>query len=455
MQHLPERIEKALEKIRQSHSHYVDIKIINGRAYVYESTSRWDKKLKQIKKLTKYIGRITESGEFIPSNPRNPDLSAAAVLDTGAAHAAKEKKARNAAVGASSLEQQPGKYDAKILEELSSDGRITLPELSKKIGLSVSGTEWQKNSVEKRYGIRYVAEIDVDKLGYLTYIIMVKFVDKVPSINEMKEALSKEKYVQFAILTQGEYDLIIYILTPKYGETWETLWEFFSLRGRIFPNYNMKVNVAPFYQTYSFVPLREAFFDILSERTSAEDKSRKEAQGSRLLRRDFAVLKELNFDGTMDFTEIDSKYRLVNGSARYTYHKLLDSGIIKRVTISIENIHVKYILVILLPKINHEKYIKDREKLVSHIIEQDPNEIINRYTLEGDIKVPEGVLLTLPVLNDSTLESTTQSLSKISGTSMVSLIGTSILVGNLCYRRLNAKNTMQYKILKEEYGLKE
>lgn len=454
MQILPEKIKNTLEALKKSHNHYVDLKIINGRCYVYESTSKWDKKLRQIKKITKYIGRITESAEFIPSNPRNPDLSAAIVKGVERKAAQKTVKRVESQLTQMAV-QEIGKYDLSILSALSADGRITLPELSKRTGLSVSGSEWQKNSVEKRYGIRYVAEIDIDKLGYLTYIIMVKFLDKVPTINEMKEALSKEKYIQLVLFTQGEYDLIIYILTPKYGETWETLWEFFSLRGRIFPNYDMRVNIAPFYQTYSFVPLRDTFFDILLERTLAENKSQKDAQGSRILRRDYAVLKELSSEGTMDFTEIDSKYKLADGSARYTYHKLLDLGIIRRVTILIENINVKYILAILLHKINHEKYVKDREKLVSHIIEQHPNEIINRYTLEGDIKVPEGVLLMLPVLNDDMLESATHSLSKIGGTNMVSLIGTSVLVGRLCYRRLDAKNTLQYKILKDEYGLRE
>jgi DNA-binding Lrp family transcriptional regulator len=446
MNELPPSVKSALEKIRQSHKHYVDLKIINGRAYVYESTSLWDKKLKTIKKITKYIGRITQSGEFIASQPRNPQLSAAILKEPAEKIHKSDEQDRSAS---SPARPGIGKYDVQILKELSADGRMTLPELANKIGLSTSGAEWQRTNVEKKYEVKYLAELDLDKLGYLTYIILIKFIDKIPPINEIKKNLEQEKSVQLALLTQGEYDLVIYAVFSKYGNM---LMDFYNMRSRILPNYDLKLYVAPFYQSYSFVPLRDSFFDMLSERVWARSKNQPKPHGDYLLRREHSVLKELNTNGVMDFTKIDSKYKLVDGSSRYTYHKLVESGVIKRITISMENINMKYILMVLLQKINHVKYMKDREKVIRHIIADSDDRIANRYALEGDIKVPEGILFILPILNDSDMESANDSLRKIDGMSMISLIATNILVGNLCYRKLEGKYTIQSQILKQEYG---
>lgn len=445
MKTLPERIEKALEKIRKESKHYVDIKIINGRAYVYESTSIWDKKGKSIKKITKYIGRITESGEFIASRPRDPQLSAAVVKEPEL-EAERPKEAQKTVP---EVRAEMGKYDAEILTELSADGRITLPQLGKKIGLSPTGAEWQRNNIEKRYGVKYIAEIDLDKLGYLTYVIFIKFSEKMPPINEIRRELEKEKSVQLALLTQGEYDIVIYIVLPQHGNT---LWEFYNIRGRIFAHYDMKLYAAPFYSTYSFIPLRDSFFDMLSEKVWVRNKNQPRPQGEYIMRREYVVLRELNSDGAMDFTKIDSKYNLPEGSARYTYHKLLDDGIIKRITIAMDNIHLKYISLIMLQKVNHAKYMKDREMVLRHIIQNDFKRIINKYAIEGDIKVPEGIFFILPVLEEADYESSSDTLGKISGMSMVNMIATSVLVGRLCYRRLDEKFTVQHEILKNRYS---
>lgn len=444
MKKLPERIEKALENIRKGSKHYVDIKIINGRTYVYESTSVWDKKSKSIKKITKYIGRITESGEFIASRPRDPQLSAAVVKESSAEIETPKKPEK----AAHEVRSEMGKYDAEILTELSADGRITLPQLGKKIGLSPTGTEWQRNNVEKRYGVRYIAEINLDRLGYLTYIIFIKFSEKMPPINEIRRELEKEKSVQLALLAQGEYDIVIYMVLPQRGDT---LWEFYNMRSRIFANYDMKLYVAPFYSTYSFIPLRDSFFDMLSEKVWVRNKNQPKPQGEYIMRREYVVLRELNSNGAMDFTKIDSKYNLPEGSARYTYHKLIDDGIIKRITIAMENVHLKYISLIMLQKVNHAKYMKDREIVLRHIIQNDFKRIINKYAIEGDIKVPEGIFFILPVLEDADYESSSDTLGKINGTSMVNMIATSVLVGKLCYRRLDEKLTVQHDILKNEY----
>lgn len=55
-------IERVFEKEKAKRKVPLEVKRIENRYYLYMSTSRWDKGLKRRKKLSRYIGRITEGG---------------------------------------------------------------------------------------------------------------------------------------------------------------------------------------------------------------------------------------------------------------------------------------------------------------------------------------------------------------------------------------------------------
>ena len=86
---------------------------------------------------------------------------------------------------------------------------------------------------------------------------------KKPGINEAKRELERETSVQLAMLTYGRYDIIMYIVMSRYEDVKAHL---FNMRSRIFPSYDMRLYVVPFYPDYSFVPLRDVFFDNLAEK---------------------------------------------------------------------------------------------------------------------------------------------------------------------------------------------
>ncbi len=439
---LPERIEETLERIRRERSHYVDVKIIGRRCYVYESTSKWDRVHRKVKKTSTYIGRITSDGIFIKSSPRSPGLRAA--LIEGA------KTSRPASARPAEPRAGKGRYDVQILTALSSNGRSTVSELGKMIGLKNTAAEAQRNNVEKRYGIRYIAEIDVNKLGYLTYFVFIKFENKKPSMSLAKVSLEKEPHIQLAMLTYGRYDIIMYIVISEYEDLKDQL---YSIRDSIFADYDLKLYVAPFYPGYCFVPLRGRFFDMLKERVWARSSEKPRPRPGELLRREYAVLKELSENGKEEFTEIDERYGLAEGSARYTYHRLVEKGIIKRITVSMHNLPLKYISAIFLQKINQVKYRAYRPRILQHIITDFEGSVTNRYALEGDIKTPEGVFFLLPAFNDRDVMAVDSELRAVQGTEVDSMIVTSVPVGSLCYRKFDRKLTNQYNILKEAYGI--
>ncbi|MCL4365088.1 MAG: hypothetical protein M1569_02040 [Candidatus Marsarchaeota archaeon] len=438
---LPEKIREALGRIRNERSHYVDIKIIGGRCYVYESISRWDKERRKVKKIARYIGKITENGTFIESRPRSPGLEAAIIRKPD------RKRARQ---GIDEETSERKKYDEQILKVLSKDGRAPVAELGKAIGLGNTAADAQRNNIEKRYGVRYAAEIDISRLGYLTYFVFIKFEDKRPSISLVKRELEKVPNIQLAMLTYGKYDIIMYVAI--YGNE-EVKDQLYNIRNSIFVDYDLKLYLAPFYQGYGFVPLRDAFFDMLSSRVWTRSAQRPRPAAEELLMREYAVLKELSENGKEDFTSIDKKYRLADGSARYTYHRLVEKGVIKRITIYMQSLQLKYISAIFLNKINQVKYRDYRPMILQHIINDFKNSAVNKYALEGDIKMPEGVFFLMPVLSDSDVVAVDDELKRVHGTEVDSLIVTNMLVGSLGYRKLDKKMTNQYAILKSEYGI--
>ena len=110
------------------------------------------------KKITHYIGRILLDGKFIKAKHR------------------KSKTAESA-----QTQVQLTKEELAVLTTLSMNGRATTPILSRISGLSNSAAYETARRLERRFGIQYMAEVDVEKLGYLSFLVLVKFIDRVPS----------------------------------------------------------------------------------------------------------------------------------------------------------------------------------------------------------------------------------------------------------------------------------
>ena len=55
-------VRLALERERKKRKIGLDVKIINNNYYLYHSTTKWDKKLKKVRKVADYIGRLTPQG---------------------------------------------------------------------------------------------------------------------------------------------------------------------------------------------------------------------------------------------------------------------------------------------------------------------------------------------------------------------------------------------------------
>ncbi|MGI0100330.1 MAG: Lrp/AsnC family transcriptional regulator [Candidatus Micrarchaeaceae archaeon] len=425
---LPMRVKATFLKLKKENSKYIEIKHIKNYFFVYQSTSRWDKNKRKPVKVPLYLGRITNKGEFIPAKRKKPrNLNNAVQGNMQQTEFDKDQPT----LGQSLRNEKKYKHEATLLTALSMNGRMPMSVLGRMVGLKETAVASQIRKLERRYGITYMAEIDPSKLGYIQFLITVKFIDKFPASSELKEILEKEARVQLAFITTGEFDLIMYALAKDSEEINMIV---LGLRTKL--NYEAVWNAAPVFNDYGYLPIRTEFIDFLK---------------NNLLEREHAVLKGLIKDGKMDFTEIDKVNGFDTGRSQYSYYRLKEKGVVIRITISMHNLPIKYVAIILEDIINWREFKANRDRSLRDIVEKNATQI-NKYLLVDDTVSPSGSVLYLPVFNEGDLDATVDSISSLNlGIKIKTLIITSIILGMFCFRSFDNDYSIQHGILVKEY----
>jgi len=339
--------------------------------------------------------------------------------------------------------------EKKILTILSMNGRASFNLIGSMLGIDRTAAYRKVKAVERKYNIRYIAEIDVEKLGFLKFMILAKFPGKAPDYSKVKEAAESFPQIQFAFALEGwEYQYIFYALSETNSDAIKLTMQLNSRFGE----YECELHTVPFYETYNFVPLRDEFIDMLKERISKRQKGITTAKGESMLQREFAVLKELNKDGSAEFSDIDKKYGFDMGRSQYSYYRLLQKGLIKRITITMDA-PLKYIGVIFMKITRFGKFSMTRARLLNNII-SDKKGPLNRYLLVGDINAPNGVIFFAPCTEEGELEDYKKSLEAVKGTVVTTSIIAKRILGDLCFRRFDNAYSEQEKILEEEFKIK-
>ncbi len=438
MPKLPIKVQNTLKRMKKEHEHYVEVKIIHGLYCVFESRGVYDKALKRTKKVTHYLGRILGNGTFVEAKHRKQtSLPAPTPMAT-------EQQAR-------SLDE----YDKRILTALSMNARATYAFIGNLVGLPKNTVYSRVKRLEKVYRIRYTAEIDIEKLGYLKFLILVKFFAKVPSNEEIRNGLLGYSRVQFAVsLTGGDYDLLIYVLSESNTDVNILSREILS--NSVFIEYPAEWHTMPFYETNNFVPPRDEFIatfgEVFERRKGIFEEGLTEKRKT-VLRREFAVLNELNRDGKTEFADIDKKYGFDRGRAQYSYYKLLQSKLLVRTTLSLESLPLKYIGLFFVKVVSTKEFLPTRQAFLEKLIE-DTGRPTNKYSLVGDIGSPYGAIMFLPVYEEEDIDRIKKELLEINGIETDVAIATGIAVGRMVYRRFDNTYSIQTRILTDTYGIK-
>ena len=444
---MPAKVVDEFERLKKDSSSRLVLKVINGKYYVYKEKGVWLRNLHKNKTLSEYLGRITDEGAFIKKalHARNDLESAKALVEQhGGEIIWHKKEAEESTNNAQNLSADV--VDLSILMSLSMNSRMPVPRIAKLAGINEQTAYARIKSLERRFGIRYILEIDTAALGFTTYLILVKFDGGVPPVEEMKKAFSSEPRVQFAAITKGEYDVLAYLLDEDSVKAEDNLWKIMSETS--LSRYNARWHMVPFGQVYSFVPLRQEFVDkILGQRQwhrrrfvvitpTQED----------ILKREYLLLTELNENAAMGFSEIDKKHGLGRGASRYTYQQLKTEGIITRPTITMYGIPLKYLGIMSVETENPKKVSETKHNLLHN--ELVYGNMMNKYALIGNTSMPEGSVLFIPVMTDGELEAAAQYMeSGVKGIAIKTMIVSTILTGSLCYRRFDNNYSRQHATL--------
>jgi DNA-binding Lrp family transcriptional regulator len=449
---LPEKIESAVQTIRKEYGHYVQAKLIRGRYMLFEATSIYDPETKKPRKITRYLGWLTDAGQLIPA--RHNDMKTKVFNEIEKDNEQKIKELEESLKIAEKRTAEEGrrrketeKHERDILRALSMNARITVPELSKITGLSNTAVNYHLRHLEKKYDLKYLLEIDIEKFGYINYIAFVKFKDKRPSYEEMKEQLEKIPYVQVAMTTKGTYDMAILLVVKSTNDAKSNL---YNIIDQVFANYIARWNMIPAYQTFGFIPLRDKFFDILKEKVWTRTKEKPRPLHDEITEMEYKVLKAMNSSAITDFISIDKEIGADKGRSNYAYHQLTRKGIIKRPTISMHSLHTKFDMLLLLNVENQKQFLETGKNLLLEIIKD--NNRFDTYSFTCDVTSPYGELLIVPVPASNEPDIISERLMKtINGAYLDVLVITTILIGHLNHRLFDKSQTKQYEILTYEY----
>ena len=339
------------------------------------------------------------------------------------------------------------KINFGILRALSMNARMPLENIGRLVGLKKTAVYHRIRNLEEYPGISYMAEIDVEKLGYTEFLLFIKFRGRRPTRRQAESVFAKDARVQFAAITEGEYHIMAYALAKNNDDASDLM---FKLMGGAMQDLDAEWYLVPFKGFYGYAPLRDEFFDIIEEEgmwQRSKDQPRKPPNA--LGMEEYTVLRELNTNGKAEFKEISERYKLKTQSANYYYRRLVDEGIIKRITITMNKLPLKYMAVLIAAVTNRAKFQKTRTDLLSEVIRESDN-YANTYLLVGDTQNPNGVVFMAPILSDNSIESAKEEiLAKIDGIEVKTSIMTDVLVGRTCLRNYDNEYTVQYEMIEE------
>ena len=436
----PKEVMKVFEEMQESSKSRLSLLYIKGNYYVNETATQFSEEKNRKVTVSRYIGKIEPDGRFVEARHRKKETKVKSITELIAAKKSEED---------SNSILYPDDIDLKLLEMLSANGRAPVAELSKALGLSQAACKYRIQRLEKRYGISYTVEVGPRPFNFFRYVAFVRFGRDKPDIEALRKVIAREPLVQLALSLKGSHDLFLYMLAEN-----TQLLEDAIYRMRSEPpiaRYKAYWNVTYISRAYGYLPLRQEFIETLSEKVWRRSKEHPRKLPDQLLEREYLVLSELNKDGRVSFVDLDKRLKLNPGASDYTYNRLVEKGMIERITINMEKPQMKYpaLFVVKQPDINTFNIHRNefRAKLIA--LPKTPS---NTTALFGDIGAPYGFIYIMPIY--TTTESAIKAISDMSKQNQKDIkdyIITDTIIGSLGFRRIAPEQTYQYNaILKSQ-----
>ena len=429
--------------------------MLRGRYRLFQATSVYNKEKGRSDKVTKYLGWFTDDGMFIPAEHRDERTKELKEMEKEnserlSALQDSKKDAETKVVDEGIRKRETERHERDILRALSMDARKTIPELVKITGIKETAVAYHLRNLERRYDMEYVLEIDIEKFGYVDYVAFGKFLNKKPVLNQMKEELEKYPYVQAAMITKGEYDIVVLLVAESNSNARGALYDFTR---EVLSSYDIEWTMSPaYFSGLGFIPLRKEFFEVLKEKVWKRTREKPRPEHDQITEVEYNVLMAMNKNAAADFASIDREIHTERGRSNYAYHRLIDRGIIKRATVNMRNLSSRFDALFILNIINIDSWLKGRERFMLDLIKENDLQV-DTYSFACDIMSPKGVLLMAHVFKDQNPEAIAERLIKDTGGARIyEIVVTDIIVGSVNSRFSDKIKTRQYEILVSHYN---
>lgn len=446
----PEPVKRRFRAMQDDLPYKVTLVEVSGHYYVYKLVSELNDKTGRYRlRRGQCIGKVTDDGIYVPSKIRSEldiETAKAVILANGGKVTMPRERQQTFDYNGIQLTEQ----EERILTCLSMNARLTAPQIGKIVGMPAEHVASKVKHLESQLGIRYVADIDLSPLGYSQFLILVKFSETKPNSNIAKEELLKEPNIIFAAFVSGSYDLMVIVFAKSAGEARQITFNLNKLPS--LRRLTAKWYTSPFAITYGGISLRQENFKLLENDIWHRTKGHPKPETNQLTRNEFVFLDKLNKNATSPLTEIERDAELPKGSGKYILDKLGKRGVLTKTTITMQNLGIKYNACILMDITNEELFSDTRASLLEYIIDERNGYITNRFSLVGDINVPRGGLLVMPVFQDDELETALDKLGdKISGVDTEAMIITRVIFGQQLYKRFDNTYSIQCERLATFY----
>ncbi|MHA1791965.1 MAG: Lrp/AsnC family transcriptional regulator [Promethearchaeota archaeon] len=107
--------------------------------------------------------------------------------------------------------------DRTILEMLQKDSKVKIKDITKVTKKSITAIRTRVRKLEKAFIKKYVAILDIEKIGYKENIMVFIRINASRSLFKVKEEVSRIEEVKYAYIITGEYPLVIYATCLNHG----------------------------------------------------------------------------------------------------------------------------------------------------------------------------------------------------------------------------------------------
>ena len=420
-----------LAELKRSTQYSIRVTSMRGTYYFYEYT--YVKTDGKRKLETFYIGRMLPSGEYQAARSRYRGSKAKNLGELLAEKYGSDEFRTHSY-------KFPNGMQIAILTSLSMDSRSSLGYIAKEFGVSESSVDNMARRLESTYGIKKTIEIRPYTFGFSRYIVAVKFQSGMPPRKALQKLFDEEPRIQVALLLTGGLDIVLYVVAESTKALEDAVYKMVS--NPIFDGFPGEWNIGYLIGPAGwFIPTREKFFDMLEGKVWRRSKESPRRLPGQLTRSEYAVLKEMCLDARTSFASIDSKYGLSQGSARYTYQKLVENGTIERTTIIMTRPQNLYSALIYLKQTDMLKFIRHRTESLSAIVE-DKGYPVNKFAYVGNTSSPYGTVLIAPIYEEGGLVALREELdARIKGAEQNVSVVAEVLLGNIGYRRADMEES--------------